>query len=289
MLHLPSIIAVIQNEKLEIKMVQVNKKRTIFPAAPSEVQQIKLSCSDLAMVFAHYIQKGLLYQTPADDFPSYVEGLVERLSEVLVKFYPLAGRLTTSPLDGGIYILCNDSGVEFIEATAKDVSIADLTTAEVTPAVEELFALHGAVNFEGHRLPLLVIQVTQLKDGVAVCCTLNHAIADGASLWDFFNFWSRLCKTNRNKIPDSPIYDRSLLEPPGSAVRLGLDPDGHVPQICPPPLPVKIFHFSAHTISRLKEQANQDSSFTISSFQAFCGHVWRAVTRARRLCPDETV
>ncbi|XP_057845188.2 BAHD acyltransferase DCR-like [Cryptomeria japonica] len=270
-------------------MVRINRKRCVFPSTPSVAQQIKLSCLDLQMLFISYNQKGLFYQIHADEYSSYVDRLAETLSEVLVKFHPLAGRLTTSPLDGGIYILCNDSGVDFIEATAEDLSIEDLTTAEVPPAVEELFALNGAVNFEGHRLPLLAIQVTQLKDGVAVCCTLNHAIADGASLWDFFNFWSRLCKTNRNKIPDSPIYDRSLLEPPGSAVRLGLDPDGHVPQICPPPLPVKIFHFSAHTISRLKEQANQDSSFTISSFQAFCGHVWRAVTRARRLCPDETV
>ncbi|XP_057845187.2 BAHD acyltransferase DCR [Cryptomeria japonica] len=268
-------------------MIHINKKRTIYPAAPSEAQQIKLSCLDLTMLFAHYSQKGLLYQTPADDFSYYVDHLAEKLPEVLVKFYPLAGRLTTSPLDGGIYILCNDSGVEFIEATAKDLSIADLTTAEVTPAVEELFALNGAVNFEGHRLPLLVIQVTQLKDGVAVCCTLNHAIADGASFWHFFNSWSHLCRTNGNKIPGNPVYDRSLLEPPGSAIRLGLDPDGHIQRFKAPPLRVKLFHFSAHTISRLKERANEDSSFTISSFQALCSHVWRAVTRARRLCPDE--
>ncbi|GLJ41718.1 hypothetical protein SUGI_0863360 [Cryptomeria japonica] len=90
-------------------MVNVNNKRTVFPATPSEAQQIKLSCLDLAMLFAHYNQKGLLYQTPTDDFSSYVEHLAERLSEGLGKFYPLAGRLTNNPLDGGIYILCNDS------------------------------------------------------------------------------------------------------------------------------------------------------------------------------------
>ncbi|XP_059066526.1 LOW QUALITY PROTEIN: BAHD acyltransferase DCR [Cryptomeria japonica] len=233
--------------------------------------------------------KGLVYQIPAAEFSSHVERLAETLSEILVKFYPLAGRLTTNPLDGGIYILCNDSGVDFIEAMAEDLSIADLTTTEVTTAVEELFALKGALNFEGHRLPLLVVQVTQLKDGISVCCTLNHAIADGTSLWNFLNSWSNLCRTNGNKIPVNPVYDRSLLEPPGSVVRLGLDLDGHVQRFCPPSLRVKLFHFSAHTMSRLKERANQDSSFTISSFQALCAHVWRAgaVTRARRLCPDE--
>ncbi|GLJ41715.1 hypothetical protein SUGI_0863310 [Cryptomeria japonica] len=247
-------------------MVHVNKKRTIFPATPSEAQYIKLLCLDLQMLFVNYIQRGLLYQILAADFSSHVERLAEALSEILVKFYPLAGRLTTNPLDGGIYILCNDSGVDFIEAKAEDLSIADLTTTEVTPVVEELFALKGALNFEGHRLLLLVVQVTWLKDGVVMCCTLNHAIADGTSLWNFLNSWSNLCKTNGNKIPVNPVYDRSLLEPPGSAVRLGLDPDDHVQRFGPPPLRVKIFHFSAHMISHLKERANQDSSFTISSF-----------------------
>lgn len=120
-----------------------------------------------------------------------------------------------------------------------------------------------------------------------MCCTFNHAIADGTSFWNFFNSWAHLCRTNGNKIPVNPIYDRSLLELGRSVVRLGLDPDEHVPQLSLPPLRVKWFHFSAHTISRLKEQANQDSPFTVSSFQALCAHVWRAVTRARRLGPDE--
>ncbi|GLJ41717.1 hypothetical protein SUGI_0863350 [Cryptomeria japonica] len=113
-------------------MIHVTQKRTVFPATPSEAQQIKLSCFDSQMLFAHYTQKGLLYQTPADDFSSYVDHLTEALSEVLVKFYRLAGRLTTNPL---------------VEAMAENPSIADLTTAEVTTAVEVLFALNGARQF----------------------------------------------------------------------------------------------------------------------------------------------
>ncbi|KAH9312506.1 hypothetical protein KI387_027541, partial [Taxus chinensis] len=60
--------------------------------------------------------------------------------------------------DGAIYIDCNDSGVEFIEAGAEHLSIADLATPDVTPAVEELFVLHGAVTLDNHRLSLLVVQ-----------------------------------------------------------------------------------------------------------------------------------
>ncbi|GLJ42194.1 hypothetical protein SUGI_0873580 [Cryptomeria japonica] len=153
-------------------------------------------------------------------------------------------------------------------------------------AVKELFALHGAVNLEGHHLPLLV--VTQLKDGVSVCCTVNHAVADGTSFWNFFNSWAELCRTNETKISANPTYNRYLLDRDGSSVRLGLDPNGQIPRFCPPLLRVKMFHFSAHTIKRLKERANRDSPVTVSSFQALCGHLWQAVTRARGLGPDET-
>ncbi|XP_057860602.2 BAHD acyltransferase DCR-like [Cryptomeria japonica] len=238
-------------------MIRVNRKRTVSPATPSEPQQIKLLPLDLQMMFAQYIQQGLLYQIPGSNFSSQVDLLAETLSRMLVKFYPLARRLTTSPVDGGIYILCNDSDVDFIEAMAGELSIADLI-------------------------------VTQLKDGVSVCCTVNHAVADGTSFWNFFNSWAELCRTNETKISANPTYNRYLLDRDGSAVRLGLDPNGQIPRFCPPLLRVKMFHFSAHTIKRLKERANRDSPVTVSSFQALCGHLWQAVTRARGLGPDET-
>ncbi|GLJ42176.1 hypothetical protein SUGI_0873360 [Cryptomeria japonica] len=268
-------------------MIRVNTKRTVFPRIPSEAEQIEVLPLELEMLFCHYIQQGLLYQIPPADFSSHVDRLAETLSRLLVKFYPLAGRLTTSPVDGGIYILCNDSGVDFIEAEAEDLSIADLTTADVAPAVEELFALSGALNLEGHHLPLLAVQVTRLKDGIAVCCTVSHSVADGSSFWHLFNSWAHLCRTDGNKIPANPVYDRSLLNLGGPPVKLGFDPDGHIPRFCPPPLRIKIFHFSAKAISRLKEQVNRGSPVTISSFQALCGHLWRAITRARGLGPDE--
>ncbi|GLJ42196.1 hypothetical protein SUGI_0873600 [Cryptomeria japonica] len=197
---------------------------------------------------------------------------------------PLYSKGSSLPNLTGKFLI---SGVDFIEATAGDLSIADVTTAEVTQSVEQLFALNGAVNLDGHRLPLLVVQVTQLKDGISVCCTVNHAVADGISFWHFFNSWAHLCRTNGNEIPNNPIHDRCLVNPGGSVIKLGLDPDGNIPRLCPPPLRIKFFHFSAHTIRCLKDRANRDSPVVISSFQALCGHVWRAVTRARGLGPDE--
>ena len=59
-----------------------------------------------------------------------------------------------------MYIDCNDAGADLIEASAPDVKIQEITEAEVGPVVRQLFALDGAINVNGHFLPLLVVQVS---------------------------------------------------------------------------------------------------------------------------------
>jgi hypothetical protein len=143
-------------------VVHLDRQSTVIPARPSQPQQCKLGPSDLQMLCRNYIQKGLIYHMPfADDhqFISAVELLKKSLSESLVYFYPLAGRLITSS-DGVLYIDCNDAGADFIEASAADVGIQEITEVEVRSVVPQFFALYGAINLNGHFLPLLVIQVS---------------------------------------------------------------------------------------------------------------------------------
>ncbi|GLJ42135.1 hypothetical protein SUGI_0872530, partial [Cryptomeria japonica] len=114
--------------------------------------------------------------------------------------------------------------------------------------------------------------ITQLKDRVAMCCMVNHAVVDVTSFWHFFNSWAHLCRTNDTEIPINPIHDRRLLDFGDSTIRLGLDPDEHIPQFCPPPQQMKTFHITSHMITCLKAQANQNSAVKVSSLQALCGH-----------------
>eukprot|EP01018_Ginkgo_biloba_P020401 Gb_04551 [translate_table: standard] len=137
---------------------------------------------------------------PTSNFESTINLLQSNLSEALVYFYPLAGRLSTSP-DNVWYIDCNDSGAEFIEASAEHVGLAEILVPDVPPLVRDLFALDGALNLEGRFLPLLVVQVAKLRDGIAIGCKLNHSIADGTSMWRFMNCWAQLC---RGSIPLCP-------------------------------------------------------------------------------------
>eukprot|EP00253_Pinus_taeda_P015472 PITA_15472 len=273
------------------QVVRFDKKSTVSPSRPSQRQHCKLCPSDLQMLYFDYIQKGLFYHMPfADDNDlfSTVEVLKKSLAEVLVHFYPLAGRLITSS-DGILYIDCNDAGVDLIEASAPDVGIQEVASTEADPGVvAQLFALDGAINVDGRFLPLLVVQVTKLRDGVAIGFTVNHVVVDGTSLWNFINSWADLCR-GATTISHPPLHSRCF-DIKDSHIALELPQTLTINNFSPPPLREKVFHFSKETILRLKDRANRnnsDDSIILSSFQALCAHMWQAITRARGLLPHE--
>ncbi|KAH9324632.1 hypothetical protein KI387_004810, partial [Taxus chinensis] len=156
-----------------VRAVHLERKWTVLPARATQPQQCKLCSSDIQMLGCNYIQKGLVYSmaTAAFDFQSVAELLKKSLSEALVYFYPLAGRLAPSSDGAAVYIDCNDSGVDFIEACAPNVRVAEIMEEKIGTAVRELFSLDGAINMHGHFLPLLAVQVTKLRDGIAVAFT----------------------------------------------------------------------------------------------------------------------
>lgn len=272
-------------------LVRLDRKSTIVPARPSQPQRCKLGPSDLQMLCSRYIQKGLVYHTPfADDnqFVSAVELLKKSLSESLVYFCPLAGRLITSA-DGVVYIDCNDAGADLIEASAPNVAVQEVMEAEVRPVVRRFFALDGAINLNGHFLPLLVVQVTKLRDGMVIGFTINHAVVDGTSFWHFINSFAELCR-GAPTVSHPPLHNRCF-EIEGSRIALNLPETLAIDKFCPPVLGEKIFHFTKETIKSLKDRANgknSESQIIISSFQALSAHVWQAITRARGLGPHET-
>ncbi|KAK7352426.1 hypothetical protein VNO80_17848 [Phaseolus coccineus] len=263
---------------------------------------------DIAMLPMHYIQKGLLFSKPATlvDQQYFMENLLEKLkhslSLTLSHFYPLSGRLvihkTQHPPSYTVSVDCNNSdGARFIYA-ALDVTISDLLSPVHTPSIfHSFFDHHKAVNHDGHTMPLLSIQVTELVDGIFIGCSMNHAIADGTSYWNFFNTWSHIFQAHVQA--QGPEYEVST--------SLQLIHNRWFPNDCSPPinLPFKhhdefitrfeapflrerVFHFSADSIAKLKAKANSECSTTkISSFQSLSALVWRCITRARSLRYDQ--
>ncbi|KAK8465362.1 hypothetical protein PHAVU_009G066200 [Phaseolus vulgaris] len=278
----------------------------IKPLGPAQdsIGICNLTPWDIAMLSMHYIQKGLLFRKPATlvDRQDFIENLLKKLkhslSLTLFHFYPLAGHLVTNkgPSSCTIFVDGNNKdGARFIYATL-DLTIFDiLSPVDVPPIVHSFFDHHKAVNHDGHTMPLLSIKVTELLDGVFIGCSMNHAIGDGTSYWNFFNTWSEIFLAQAQgheygvSISRHPIHNRWFPDGCGPLINLPFKHhDEFISRFEAPKMRERIFHFSAESIAKLKARANSDSKTTkISSFQSLSAHVWRCITRARHLPHDE--
>ena len=148
---------------------------------------------DPPFLSATYIQNGLLFPKPKHcSIEGLLESLKDSLSRALVHFYPLAGQLASevdeSRHECMVFVDCNKGpGVKFIHATL-DMNMFDVLSPNcVLSVIHSLFDHNRAVNHDSHTLPLLLVQVTELLDGIFIGISMNHMLADGASFWHFWN------------------------------------------------------------------------------------------------------
>ncbi|KAJ6720541.1 FAMILY REGULATORY PROTEIN putative [Salix viminalis] len=230
-------------------------KCTVFPDRKSTLQDLKLSVSDLPMLSCHYIQKGGLFTRPPTlSMDSLISHLKQSLSQTLSHFPPLAGRFNTDS-DGHIYITCNDAGVDFIHATATNISIQDiLYPLHVPDCIRGFFTFESTVSYQGHYKPILAVQVTELADGVFIGCSMNHSVTDGTSFWNFFNTFAEVSR-GIDKISRKADFSRNSILVSEAVLKV---PQGG-PQVTfneNEPLSERIFSFSREAILKLKSKVN---------------------------------
>lgn len=277
--------------------VSTISKCTIYPEQKSTIKSLKLSVSDLPMLSCQYIQKGVLLSLPHIPSDSLISLLKLSLSKTLTHFPALAGRLSTDTATAQIHILCNDSGVQFIHSRAKNIFSHDiLTPLDVPNCFKSFFAFDDTLSYAGHYKPLAAVKVTELADGLFVGITVNHAVADGTSFWNFFNTFAEITK-GAQKVSNSPDFRRNTVFDSLAVLRF---PDGGPSETFSgnEPLRERIFHFSRESILKLKLKANHRTKLDgwravngnsngkiteISSFQSLCAQLWRSVSRARNL------
>ena len=259
------------------------------------------------MLSCHYIQKGNLFTKPSTiSILDLVSKLKSALAKTLVHFPPLGGRLVTDD-KGYVYITCNDAGVEFVHANSTYLSVSDvLAPTHVSDCVKSFFAFDRMVSYAGHKNALLGVQVTELSDGVFIGFSVNHAVVDGTSLWNFINMYSEICRgegivssQEACFVRDSVLISEAVLKVPEDGLKVSFDEYA--------PLSERVFRFSRESILKLKNRTNnrkkslygdgeinvvelkkennQISVSEISSFQSLSALLWRAVTRARKF-PD---
>nr|ABK24638.1 unknown [Picea sitchensis] len=280
----------VQEKASHANVITKLRKSCVYPAQPSDQKYCDLITFDLPYVTFHYNQKIMLYPSPSQGFASVVESLQKGLSEALVHFYPLAGRLCMDE-DGILKVDCNGAGVDFIEASS-DVGLADLTDCDSSSDVMQgLVPYADTLNLDGFFLPMVGVQVTKLSDGVVIGIAINHLIVDGYSTWHFMSSWAELCRGS-SVICLPPSHDRAVAR--NTKVKLNIDPptrDSYVNGTKTekrPPLRSKIFHFSKKMMDEIKAAANKNrEGKPFSCFQALGAHLWQGVTRARKLAPED--
>ena len=101
-------------------------------------------------------------------------------------------------------------------STSDATSTRQVAAACVRALVQSLFPLDGAVNHDGHHLPLFVVQVTELIDGVFLGFAYNHALSDGTALWRFINVWAGIARDSLSASPSAsgPEEHKHALAPP---------------------------------------------------------------------------
>ncbi|XP_048431521.1 uncharacterized acetyltransferase At3g50280-like [Pyrus x bretschneideri] len=158
---------------------------------------IELTPWDSRLLQLDYIQKGLLFQKPAES--SLIRHLKDALSRTLDIFYPLAVTEIKDKTLSCFSINCNGDGAQFVHAAADGVGVADILDPVYVPEdiVSNFFSMNEILNYEGVSKPLLAVQVTELVDGIFIGCTMNHSVVDGSSFWHFFNTWSEFSRSGQ--------------------------------------------------------------------------------------------
>ncbi|CAL9172858.1 unnamed protein product [Musa hybrid cultivar] len=285
----------VENGHAETKAaaVKVTNEAMVLPRKAPGKPTCPLITFDLPYMTFYYNQKLLLYKCD-EEFGDAAERLKHGLAAALEFFYPLAGRLKQDE-EKVVYVECEGEGLvgaEVIEAAAEGVSAVELAEGENPALLQELVPYTGVMNLEGLHRPLLAVQFTKLKDGLAIGAAFNHAILDGHSTWHFMSSWADLTRGSP-AISLLPTHDRIVarsvrlpLSLPASALDHELaDPNGPAK-----PLVARVFSFSESTVDLIKSRANAGlppGSKPLSTFQSLGAHMWRAVCRARALKPED--
>ncbi|XP_065874819.1 uncharacterized acetyltransferase At3g50280-like [Euphorbia lathyris] len=278
-------------------MAEIQIVSTTLVEAPAEpiFNKIELTSSDLKLLLAGSIQNGLLF--PKSNSPSLtlIQHLKTSFSQTLKIFFPLAGRLSTvQHQDNTIsfFIDCNNSGAQFVHAVAENITISDILEPIFVPSiVHSFFPLTHINNIDGVSNPLLGVQITELSDGIFIGCTMNHAVADGSTFWNFMNSWSEISRGYHvNQISKPPVFQNWFRN--NCSIRLPLSIINKTSaKFNLPPVKERVFHFTKETIAGLKAKANSEAGVgngvVISSLQSVLAHIWRGVIRNRGLKPDQ--
>ncbi|CAN1158729.1 BAHD acyltransferase DCR, partial [Linum perenne] len=201
-------------------VVKITSKTHVKPASKTiGRKECQLTTFDLLHLAFYYNQKILIYDESngsdgSFDFADVAGKIKESLGVVLDEFYQLAGKIGKD-VEGVFRVEYDDGdadveGVEVAEAVAEGICVADLTAEEKSHVLmKKLLPFNWVLNIDGTHRPLLAVQLTKLKDGLAIGLAFNHMIVDGTSMWHFMGSWADICSGKSRSVSSPPFLERA--------------------------------------------------------------------------------
>ncbi|KAM0911573.1 hypothetical protein ACQ4PT_013373 [Festuca glaucescens] len=272
--------------------VKVLSSKLVKPAynggAAPATEYIPLSIFDKV---TYQMQMAIIYAFAA---PAPSTAAIEKgLAAVLNQYRAFAGQIGVNPDDGVPSFILNDRGVRVVEASV-DADMVDMAPAKPTP---ELLKLHP--DIEGELEEVVLLQLTRFRCGsLAIGFTSNHVAADGHATSNFLVAWGRA--TRGLPMGPPPVHHHRDLFKPRSSPRVEHD---HRNREYYKPSPTAVVghngngadnivihkaHFTKDFIAGMRANASEGRGRPFSRFEIILAHLWRTMTRARGLSPEET-
>ncbi|KAF3432035.1 hypothetical protein FNV43_RR26774 [Rhamnella rubrinervis] len=278
--------------------INIKSSRTIFPIEPTPNGKMELSAFDQIKIYEHislvYIYKSKNSIEPGKSAQYACEILRNSLSQALVPYYPLAGRLSWSER-GRLELHCSAKGVLLLEAEC------EATLAEVGHfgASQELKQLVPKVDYSSgiEEIPLVTVQLTKFKcGGVGVGVGISRTMVDGLGSFAFSNAWIKLARGE--KLDVMPFYDRNVFKSTCGNLNATTPRFDHIEytqwQISrgsnrlladtsssTNEESLVMLKLTKEQLQNLKMVANFGTHRPFSSFEVLAGHIWRCACKAR--------
>ncbi|KAI4377182.1 hypothetical protein MLD38_014854 [Melastoma candidum] len=203
----PKIAAPAGEMEISITAAQVIRPR--YPT-PSHLRNFEFSLLDRQNAPWLYSNFLLIYaaNTSSLSIAEKVRSLKESLSDTLVLYYPLAGKIKDIAT-----VECNDDGAAFIEARV-DTPLSYFLRKPTADFLHRLMPFNDANTMREFANFTLLIQVTVFHcGGLALASCPSHRLMDASSMCTFLRTWAKLTTSPCNNSIRNTVTPPHFLGP----------------------------------------------------------------------------
>ncbi|XP_019168054.1 PREDICTED: vinorine synthase-like [Ipomoea nil] len=263
-----------------MKMIEIVSAELIKPSSPTPPSLQRLSFSMLDQLLpSNYVPMAFYY--PDSPTTISVQLLKTSLSQILTKFYPLAGRFHGN----NAWIDCSDQGAAFVVARASCPLSSFLVRGSEPESARRVLPIGVETNDLFKGCPLLTQVTTFPCGGLAIGVRVCHNICDASSRTAFVNAWAAVCRGGDIHVTAAPEFISTKLfppPPPPPQQQTVTSPSRALEPKRDQSLMTKKYVFNASSVLALKAKAASEKVPKPSRVEAVTALLWKCAIMARR-------